>query len=457
MTRHDMPFLVLNLGVEMIFVLHSRLRAQAVPPDKAEDVMRDIGSNLFSSAFVAELFTPQPLYTPASVLQVFATLSNSSVIHLSDNSMKKLYDLVFMTVKYQLLTLRHPLELYELTLNHLDTVLELVPTSVYPRVAEAAAKVRGLASAFTVGDWATLRRSLLNFFGGRHVRVSVFLENKVQNAATGAFYIPRDTYLSPAPSCRPPGLVYFTKVNAIGHFEHSDARLPYPPAITVGQWDPTNRTTRMTTNGFNMYAAYRSTSTSTSSAAVRGKDSFADPLSKQTREMPMPRPAASPAAATHGDHAANQVPAVSTSANSLSQAEQQRAYDAAANYLAKIAGATNRAPGQHTFELELFEEPAGHTTVSSMASSTASKTVTNPLPSPSPSAAAATAAAASSSPAVPLSRMTASAVQEQNKKLLGIMSDFDSRRNGDVGSSKLNSGNNGVGGGGDLLDIMDEV
>lgn len=426
-----MPFLILNLGVEMIYVLHSRLRAQAVPADKAEGVMRDIGTNLFSSAFVSELFTPQPLYTPASVMQVFATLSTSSVMHLSENSMKKLCDLVFMTVKYQTLTLRHPLELYELTLNHLDTVLELLPPPVHGLVQDAMARLHGLASTFYMGDWATVRRTVLNFFGGRHVRVSVFLDNGVQDVATGAFKIPRDVYLTPLPSCLPPGLIsFYTKLTAAS-FEHPDARLPYPPSIPVRSWDPKQRAMRMTTNGFDMYAA------STSSSASPGTRNFSDPLGRQTREMPLPRSAQS----SHGGAA------LSTNAQALSHAEKQRAYDAEVNYLASIAGTGHRAPGVHTFELELFEDAASSSPTSSASMpASAGQSV---------KAAAAPNLSDTPAVAVPLSRMTASAVQAQNQQLLGILRDFDGAKSdsyvGDASATTKTAGVN------DLLDIMDEI
>lgn len=460
MTRHGMPFLVLNLGVEVIFVLHSRLRAQAVPADKAEGVMRDIGSNLFSSAFMDELFIPQPVYTSASVMQIFSTLSSSSVMHLSENSLKKLYDLVFMTVKYQVLTLRHPLELYELTLNHLDAVVDLVPPSVQHAVFEAHKRVLSLAGTLTVGDWANIRRALLNFFGGRYVRVSVFLENDVQNSATGAFYIPKDRFLTPSPSCLPPGRVRFCGAStttaaaaaaavAEGSFYHPDAHLPYPPSIPVGQWEPVDQAKRMTTNGFDMYAA--SASPVLPAGAARGGGDFADPLGKQTREMPLPTTKrVSTNSSRQSGRSACGEPVVATSADALTHSERQYAYDAEVNYLAKIAGAANRAPGVQTFELELFDELDGNrasnpgaATVKAVQSPQGASASTPAVPAANIAVSVPAPAPAPPAP-VPLSRMTASAVQEQNEKLLSIMNDFDDSKAKNTGTSNL-------------LDILDEI
>ncbi|KPI89074.1 hypothetical protein ABL78_1810 [Leptomonas seymouri] len=459
MTQRSMPFLIFNLGVEMIFVLHSRLRAQDVPIDKAESIMCDIGSNLFSSTVVAELFTPQPVYTPASVKQVLSTLPNSSVMRLSENSMKKLYDLVFMTVKYQVLTLRHPLELYELTLNHLDAVLELVPTPARPLIAEATERVQRLADGFSMGDWADIRRSLLNFFGGRYVRVSVFLENNMQNAETGAFYIPKDAYLPPLPSCQPPGTVHLIGANAVGRFEHPDARLPYPPAIPVGQWDPRNCKTRMTTNGNDMYAAPKTTKAYSTDAAAGGGGNFSDPLGKQTLEIAPSHPAGLRAASSsrQGAHGG---PVVSTSASAFSQAEREVAYHAEVNYLAKMAGAADRGLGVHAFELQLFAEAAGRAEANSVAAPSFAKAPVSSPPSSSCTSSDATLATRGpppSAPAVPLSRMTANAMQEQNKKLLGIMRDFDAPKShdGDGGGDASAMGTQH--GGSNLLDIMDEI
>lgn len=466
-----MPFLILNLGVEMIFVLNSRLRAQAVAADKAAEVLADVGTNLFGSAFIEELFTPQPVYTSGAVLQIVTALSSSTVMRLSENSMRKLYDLVFMTVKYQVVTLRHPLELLELTLNHLEGVQQVLPAHVLPLAAAAADRVAQLAKRMNFGDWAHMRRTLLTFFAGRHVRVSVFLEAKLQKAESGAFVIPKDDFLSPSPACKPPGLVYVAGVSQPGTFAHPDAQLAYPPHTPLGAWHPQHGQPRMTRNGYDMYAAAAAAGAAAAAAvpnagtAARPGAASApagDPLSRQTREMPRPR--VSTVGLDVNDGSPSLTPTSSllvqphaATVDGLSSADRQHAYDAEVSYLAQLIGPANRAGDVHQFELELFSDGRSDVTRGSPASASAA------TPSPTTSVPALPPTPAAPPAAVPVTRMSASAVQEQNKRLLGILNDFDSSQARNVtppgtgaaaAAAAAPPGSKGVN---DLLDIMDEL
>ncbi|CBZ25485.1 conserved hypothetical protein [Leishmania mexicana MHOM/GT/2001/U1103] len=449
MSSHELPFLILNLAVEMIFVLNSRLHAQAVPLARSASVLSDIGTNIFDTAFVNELFVPQAVYSSASVLQVFAALSSSTIMRLSENSMRKLYDLVYMTVKYQVFTLRHPLELLELTLNHLDAAQKILPATVRPLTSVAEERVLRLASTLNMGDWASTRQSLLNFFTGRHVRVSVFLESKMQDGTSGAFYIPRDAFLSPSPACKPPGLVYVAGVPQPGTFAHPDAHLPYPPHIPLGSWRPQKGAARMTSNGFDIYAAAAtasSRSATVASAAGAPSTVVVDPLLRQTVEVPMrKKPTFDDGGAVPASTGPCTPPPVSVAAE-----DQQSAHDAEVNYLAQLIGCVNRARGVQHFELDLFQVGAG-------SSGEASAVVPVPSASSTSITKAASSRGAGAMPAMPVTRMTASAVWEQNKKLLGIMSDFQSPKgagSGDAGGAVPATGGTSMN---DLLNIMDEL
>ena len=57
---------------------------------------------------------------------------------LNSNSMDKLYDLMTMAVKYQVLMCHHPRHLIPLTLNHLDAILSYVSCSSVKKNVEVA-------------------------------------------------------------------------------------------------------------------------------------------------------------------------------------------------------------------------------------------------------------------------------------------------------------------------------
>ena len=51
----SMPILIYNLGVEMVYVLCSRLKAQQIPHDKSCKVIHDVVSALFDKKFIFEI------------------------------------------------------------------------------------------------------------------------------------------------------------------------------------------------------------------------------------------------------------------------------------------------------------------------------------------------------------------------------------------------------------------
>ena len=121
-----LPFIVLNLGAEMVYILDQRLRSQDVSRDRAIKVLDDIVKSMLASAFVEELFRPQEMYTMNATKQIFKKLAHSSIMKLNDTSMQKLFDLMVMGLKYQVQLTVQPEELYFITAKHLDTMKALV-------------------------------------------------------------------------------------------------------------------------------------------------------------------------------------------------------------------------------------------------------------------------------------------------------------------------------------------
>jgi len=50
-----LPILITNLGVEMIYILCSRLKAQNIPLDKSAKVINDVVISLFDKKFMTEI------------------------------------------------------------------------------------------------------------------------------------------------------------------------------------------------------------------------------------------------------------------------------------------------------------------------------------------------------------------------------------------------------------------
>jgi hypothetical protein len=86
MSLLGMPWVVVNLGCEMIYILDQRLKAQGIPQDKCARVLQDIVSCLFDQSFVKDkLFVPQDMYSPQSTRKIFDRLAHSSIMRLSES------------------------------------------------------------------------------------------------------------------------------------------------------------------------------------------------------------------------------------------------------------------------------------------------------------------------------------------------------------------------------------
>ena len=98
--------------------LPSRRRpSPSLPPALA--VLQDVIRTMYNPKFIAELFRGQDVYSMQSTRQIFDKLAHSSIMRLNESSMDKLFDLMTMGFKYQMIACRYPQELLHVTLNHL--------------------------------------------------------------------------------------------------------------------------------------------------------------------------------------------------------------------------------------------------------------------------------------------------------------------------------------------------
>jgi hypothetical protein len=138
-------------------------------------------STMFSTKFIEELFKPQEMYSNASTRQIFDRLAHSSIMRLNESSMDKLYDLMTMGVKYQMLASTQASDLLQVTLTHFDSLLEIAQGSeVQPLLESARALTVERYGPMTVGSWTLLRQTFARFFQDRKVKVSLFLQENIQ-------------------------------------------------------------------------------------------------------------------------------------------------------------------------------------------------------------------------------------------------------------------------------------
>jgi hypothetical protein len=218
MAQCTLPILYLNLGGEMMYIIHQRLLAQDIDPVKLHKVMCDLVSQMLDEKCLIELFKYQPLYSKKSLRGVFDRLAQSSIMKLNTESMDKLYDLMLMAVKYQVVLSRRPEEIVLSTLIHLDGMRDLTSGSLehMGMVAITHKKLREFFSPLTPGQFWHLRQRLLFFFQGMNKRVSVFLRLKAQ-VESGRFVIPSIRPVNPHSEV-PGSIRYFN--NGALHLTH---------------------------------------------------------------------------------------------------------------------------------------------------------------------------------------------------------------------------------------------
>ncbi|KAG1699168.1 hypothetical protein DVH05_014085 [Phytophthora capsici] len=176
-----MPMLIVNMGAEMIYVLDQRLKAQNIPRDKSSKVLEDIVKTMHNETFMTELFKPHRMYSNVSTRQIFDRLAHSSIMRLNANSMDKLYDLMRMGFKYQVLSCSSADELLQVTMNHLANTKNLIDSAeVKHQVDETIQLTSENFGSMSPADFYMLKQYLCRFFQDTRIKVSLFLQNGIQ-------------------------------------------------------------------------------------------------------------------------------------------------------------------------------------------------------------------------------------------------------------------------------------
>eukprot|EP00743_Colponemidia_sp_Colp-15_P001693 GILK01001849.1.p1 GENE.GILK01001849.1~~GILK01001849.1.p1 ORF type:complete len:405 (-),score=65.54 GILK01001849.1:127-1290(-) len=250
-----MPMLIINMGGEMVYILEQRLRAQNIPSDKSHKVLQDVVKTMYNQKFIAELFKPQEMYSNASTRQIFDRLAHSSIMRLNESSMDKLYDLMTMGFKYQIVSCNYPEELLQVTLNHLDSLKAIVKSGpVFGLLEHAFHTTVERYQNMSQGDFSLLRQCLCLFFQGRRVKVSLFLQDGLQNL-DGSMVV--NTTGPVPPQTEMPGAVRYYKEGSLSKQSilDSDVQFDVVPSIASARLSLSDRTCQL---GTNLYARDRS-------------------------------------------------------------------------------------------------------------------------------------------------------------------------------------------------------
>jgi len=176
------PLLIINMGGEMMYILEQRLNAQKVASEKAAKILNDSIKTLFSPQFIDQLFEPQRIFSVQYTRQIFTKVVHSSIMTLNESSMNKLFDLMLMGFKYQVIASNFPQAVYHITLNHLDGLQKILKDSPTVKLVESTRKIfKERYSNLNANDYFIMRREILRYMQDKTIRVSVFLQDEIQN------------------------------------------------------------------------------------------------------------------------------------------------------------------------------------------------------------------------------------------------------------------------------------
>jgi len=222
------PIILISLTSEMLYVLNQRMVAQSIEHGKQRDVITAILQKAFDPTFLNKLYqsTSTNPYNLGENLHKelktsFQSFAHASVMRLAQPSMDKLYDLMIMCFKYQLMHIRAAYEIHATVLNHLDS-LELMleaPHAFFENHKDATETFKKPSEANSVNasiirnakrqyinfyakrsdlEFDHLRRHLLGFVQDQHTRISMFLRHGVQDDK-GRFLMDRSSAESRVP------------------------------------------------------------------------------------------------------------------------------------------------------------------------------------------------------------------------------------------------------------------
>ncbi len=268
--------------------------------------------------------------------------------------MDKLYDLMTMGFKYQVLCCRSPQDVVQVTLNHLEIIREIVGDPSVDVLLEGAINATvDKYMKLSAADFMLLHQTLLGFFKDRRIKVSIFLQDGIQNM-DGSIVLNMEGPVTNGSN--PPGTItYYSSAGKSGSKKVPimNSKLSSAETPCKDIWDRKLRTTEL---GFNMYAKDRTNSPSippNNNSSAAGTTSGGSTSAKGDEPDKMPHESAGAPKSDGGSSSPK-----GDEAPSKSSASSSAAARAELNLLADLLGraADTSAEESKPIKLTLFAE-----------------------------------------------------------------------------------------------------
>ena len=237
----------------MIYILEQRLAAQNIVREKAVRVLQDVSNAMFSEELMNQVHKPQLMLSVRAVRSLFERIAHSSIMKLSESSMEKLFELMLMGFKFQLVRCTHPRQIIDITVNHLESVISMIQgTSTVPLLNQTLSRVLALSSEMSTGEMSAVRQTILNLFQDKRIKVSLFLQDNVQHH-DGTLVMLRGGFLQTPydPTVELPGTVRYFNADSVTVREQDTVAHPDRDMVCVVPAN-SDKFPRVTL-GFNLY------------------------------------------------------------------------------------------------------------------------------------------------------------------------------------------------------------
>ena len=118
--------MVYNLGCEMIYLINHRLQKIIKTKSRVSGTLKDIARTLYSDKIWNLLDNTEGMMTIDGVRNILYNICHCSVIVLDPKNFQKLFQMIVMSIKYQILNGRNNAGFYHMTLNHIKGVESLL-------------------------------------------------------------------------------------------------------------------------------------------------------------------------------------------------------------------------------------------------------------------------------------------------------------------------------------------
>lgn len=145
-------------------------------------MLDDVTAALLNPKTLSSIFEEKSLIKVSFLRSTLESVVLSSIMKLDKNSMDKLFDLMIMMVKYQLIAATGPVEVILLTLNHIDAMRDMVSNSNAQQcVGLVHQMVTDFYSTLTFEEVWNARNDCIKELEYYCVKISILLRLGLQN------------------------------------------------------------------------------------------------------------------------------------------------------------------------------------------------------------------------------------------------------------------------------------